>query len=68
MLIRVNVFDSVARGEVTIAVDPQAVQAVKPASEDPKMSLMYMGEKVWRVNSPFGELVDKLNNARGGKE
>jgi len=61
MLMLLDVFDSQARTVVTIAIDPKAIQAIKPAVEDITMCLAYMGEKVWRVNSPFGELVNKLN-------
>jgi hypothetical protein len=64
MFILLSVFDPVARSEITIAVDISAIQAIKPASEDPNMCLVYMGEKVWRANFSFGELVDKINNAR----
>lgn len=64
MLVLLDIFDPVARGVITIAIDPKSIQAVKPAAEDTTMCLVYMGEKVWRVNSSFGELVNKINSAR----
>lgn len=66
MFILLPVFDSVARCEIVIAIDPKAIQAIKPASEDANMCLVYMGEKVWRANSSFGELVSKINNVLKG--
>jgi hypothetical protein len=68
MFILLPVFDSVARGEITIAIDIKSIQAIKPASEDPSMCLVHMGEKVWRVNSSFEKLVNKINNALKGEK
>lgn len=68
MFIMLPVFDSVARGQIVIAIDPKTIQAIKPASEDPNMCLVYMGDKVWRVTSPFREVVDTINNALKGEK
>ena len=64
MLIMLDVFDPTARGIIQIAIDPNAIQAVKPTAEDTNMCLVYMGEKVWRANRSFAETVTKINNAR----
>lgn len=67
MLIMLDVFDPTARRIIQIAIDPNAIQAVKPTAEDNNMCLVYMGEKVWRVNKSFEETVTKINNIRKEK-